>query len=81
MAFLNGDKLSAHLIGFRGVGAKHNAQSRKQPGPPAVVLRLPDGSKRAYTRGSLSDADINVSHAHFHQGNGADSRLRSQDQL
>ena len=58
MGFLNGDKLSAHLIGFRGVGAKHNAQSRKQPGPPAVVLRLPDGSKRAYTRGSLSDADI-----------------------
>ncbi len=59
-AFLNGDKLTAHLVGFRGIGAKHNERSRKQPGPPAVVLRLPDGSKRAYTRGSLSDADINV---------------------
>lgn len=59
-AFLNGDKLTAHLIGFRGVGARHDGGSMEQPAPPAVVLRLPDGSKRAYTRGSLSDADIKV---------------------
>jgi len=59
-AFLNGDKLTAHLIGFRGVGARHTGSSMENPDPPAVVLRLPDGSKRAYVKGTLSDADIKV---------------------
>ncbi|MBW8016392.1 MAG: hypothetical protein FVQ82_09410 [Planctomycetes bacterium] len=59
-AFLKGDKLNAHLIGFRGIGTKHDAPSMEQPNPPAVVLRLPDGSKRAYTGKSFSDADIKV---------------------
>ena len=59
-AFLNGDKLSAHLIGFRGIGTEHDAAPGMQPYPPVVVLRLPDGSKRAYTGKSFSDADIKV---------------------
>ncbi len=65
--FLKGDKLTAHLIGFRGIGTKHDAVPGKQPYPPAVVLRLPDGSKRAYTGKSFSDADIKVLMPLFNQ--------------
>ena len=58
--FLDGDKLTADLIGFRGIGTKYDAAPTKKPNPPWVVLRLPDGSKRAYPGKSFSDADLKV---------------------
>ena len=49
----------AHLIGFRGLGAINDpwGDDLEKPFAPAVVLRLPDGRKRCFTRGSFSDAD------------------------
>ncbi|MFC1601050.1 DUF6055 domain-containing protein [Candidatus Sumerlaeota bacterium] len=61
-------QFKAHLIGFRGVGSElgnpFDAEAfRRAFGTngkgscPAVVLRLEDGRKRCFTRGSLSNAD------------------------
>jgi len=58
-------QFQAHLIGFRGIGSlggnpfSDEALIRAQ-GPglcPAVVLRLEDGRKRVFTRGSFNDED------------------------
>ena len=57
---LRGKKqFKAHLIGFRGLGAINDpwGDDLEKPFAPAVVLRLPDGRKRCFTRGSFSDAD------------------------
>jgi len=52
-------QFEAHLIGFRGLGAINDpwGDDLEKPFAPAVVLRLPDGRKRCFTRGSFSDAD------------------------
>jgi hypothetical protein len=53
-------QFKAHLLGFRGIGAAQNPWNREdvtKPWTPAVVLRLPDGRKRCFTRGSFSDED------------------------
>ena len=63
---LKGKKqFEAHLIGFRGVGSKvgdpfGNKAKLLALGKgicPAVVLRLADGRKRCFSRGSFSDKD------------------------
>ena len=57
---LRGKKeFKAHLLGFRGLGAINDpwGSDLEKPFAPAVVLRLPDGRKRCFTRGSFSDAD------------------------
>ncbi len=52
-------QFKAHLLGFRGLGAMNDpwGDDLEKPFAPAVVLRLPDGRKRCFTRGSFSDAD------------------------
>jgi hypothetical protein len=52
-------KFEAHLIGFRGLGAINDpwGDDLEKPFAPAIVLRLPDGRKRCFIRGSFSDAD------------------------
>jgi len=52
-------RFKAHLIGFRGIGNTMSDKFRGDGGPlePAVVLRLPDGRKRCFPRGSFSLAD------------------------
>ena len=52
-------QFKAHLLGFRGIGAAQNpwGDDVTKPIPPAVVLRLPDGRKRCFVRGSFSDED------------------------
>jgi hypothetical protein len=52
-----GGTLKAHLIGFRGVGYTIDDGPFKKAVEPAVVLRLADGRKRMFPRGSLSGAD------------------------
>jgi hypothetical protein len=57
---LRGKKqFKAHLLGFRGIGAAQNPwqDDVTKPLTPAVVLRLPDGRKRCFGRGSFSDED------------------------
>jgi hypothetical protein len=66
---LRGKKqFKAHLLGFRGVGSElgdpfHPEGMKRAFGTygkgwcPAVVLRLEDGRKRCFTRGSFSNAD------------------------
>jgi hypothetical protein len=57
---LRGKKqFKAHLIGLRGIGAINDpwGDDLEKPFAPAAVLRLPDGRKRCFTRGSFSDAD------------------------
>jgi len=63
---LRGKKqFKAHLIGFRGIGSAQDnpffdkARIRAQGNGicPGVVLRLEDGRKRCFTRGSFSDED------------------------
>ena len=52
-------QFKAHLLSFRGIGAINDPwdDDIEKPFAPAVVLRLPDGRKRCFTRGSFSDAD------------------------
>ena len=52
-------QFKAHLLGFRGIGAINDpwGSDIEKPFAPAVVLRLPDGRKRSFTRGSFSDED------------------------
>jgi len=52
-------QFKAHLLGFRGIGAAQNpwTDDVTKPFTPAVVLRLPDGRKRCFVRGSFSDED------------------------
>ena len=50
----------AHLIAFRGIGNTMSSKFRGGDGAPiepAVVLRLADGRKRCFLRGSFSAAD------------------------
>lgn len=49
----------AHLIAFRGMGNTMSSKFGGDGGPiePGVVLRLADGRKRCFPRGSFSDAD------------------------
>ncbi len=57
---LRGKKqFKAHLLGFRGLGAAQNPwkDDVTKPLVPAVVLRLPDGRKRCFGRGSFTDED------------------------
>ena len=57
---LRGKKqFKAHLLGLRGLGAINDpwGDDLEKPFAPAVVLRLPDGRKRCFTRGSFSDED------------------------
>jgi len=51
-------QFKAHLVGFRGIGNRYGDPF----GPeaffcPAVVLRLADGTKRCFTRGTFVEAD------------------------
>ncbi|MHC4198390.1 MAG: DUF6055 domain-containing protein [Planctomycetota bacterium] len=52
-------KFKAHLIAFRGIGNTMSSKFRGDGGPiePAVVLRLSDGRKRCFLRGSFCEAD------------------------
>jgi len=52
-------RLQAHLVGFRGMGNTTSNPFRGDGGPwePGVVLRLSDGRKRCFVRGSFSDED------------------------
>ena len=52
-------QFKAHLLGFRGIGAPQDpwGDDVTKPFTPAVVLRLPDGRKRCFVRGSFSDED------------------------
>lgn len=58
-------QFKAHLLGFRGIGSKEGnpfawqieQRVRGKGMCPAVVLRLEDGRKRCFTRGSFIDAD------------------------
>jgi hypothetical protein len=51
-------RFKAHLIGFRGFGNPMGNPFRgPKPVTPAVVLRLADGRKRCFVRGSFTDAD------------------------
>jgi len=55
-----GDKpFKAHLIGFRGMGNTMSSKFNGDGGPwaPGVVLRLADGRKRCFVRGSFDGAD------------------------
>jgi len=57
---LQGKKqFKAHLLGFRGIGLLNSPwdDDMSKPVAPNVVLRLPDGRKRCFTRGSFSDED------------------------
>lgn len=49
----------AHLIAFRGMGNTMSSKYRGEGGPiePAVVLRLADGRKRCFPKGSFAAAD------------------------
>jgi len=52
-------QFKAHLLGLRGLGALNDpwGDDLEKPFAPAVVLRLPDGRKRCFTRGSFIDED------------------------
>jgi len=51
-------QLKAHLIGFRGIGNRYAPSGREEDYvPPAVVLRLPDGRKRCFVRGTFVEKD------------------------
>jgi len=52
-------RLEAHLVGFRGMGNTTSSKFGADGGPiePGVVLRLADGRKRCFVRGSLSEED------------------------
>jgi hypothetical protein len=61
-------QFKAHLLGFRGVGSELGSPFETEAAKrafgtygggqcPAVVLRLADGRKRCFPRGSLSNAD------------------------
>jgi len=52
-------RFEAHLVGFRGIGNTTSSKFRGDGGPiePAVVLRLPDGRKRCFLRGTFCEAD------------------------
>jgi hypothetical protein len=55
-----GDKpFKAHLVAFRGMGNTMSSKFRGDGGPwePGVVLRLPDGRKRCFVRGSFDGED------------------------
>lgn len=60
---LRGKKqFQAHLLGFRGIGLGIGNPWRRNPDDPeyfcpAVVLRLEDGRKRCFTRGSFIEKD------------------------
>ena len=60
-----GGSLKAHLIGFRGVGYTIDEGPHKKASEPAVVLRLSDGCKRLFPRGSFSRADKDFIIRHF----------------
>jgi len=48
----------AHLVGFRGIGNEYgNSFGYQDYYCPAVVLRLPDGRKRCFTRTSFIEED------------------------
>jgi len=51
--------LKAHLIGFRGIGNTMSNKFRGDGGPwePGVVLRLEDGRKRCFVKGSFGGED------------------------
>ncbi|MDP6525356.1 MAG: DUF6055 domain-containing protein [Kiritimatiellia bacterium] len=51
-------RFKAHLIGFRGIGNRYG--NPFEPGPffcPAVVLRLEDGTRRCFTKGTFIEED------------------------
>ncbi|MFC1601422.1 DUF6055 domain-containing protein, partial [Candidatus Sumerlaeota bacterium] len=52
-------QFDAHLIGFRGMGNTMSSKFGGDGGPiePAVVLRLADGRKRFFPRGSFGEVD------------------------
>jgi len=55
-----GDKpFKAHLVAFRGMGNTTSSKFRGDGGPwePGVVLRLADGRKRCFVRGSFGGED------------------------
>lgn len=52
----DGTTLDAHLVGFRGMGNTVTEREGEGEEPP-VVLRLTDGRKRMYPRGTFSKAD------------------------
>lgn len=52
-------QFKAHLVGFRGMGNTMSSKFNGDGGPwePGVVLRLADGRKRCFVRGSFSEED------------------------
>lgn len=60
-----GGSLEAHLIGFRGIGYTIAEGPFVKVQEPAVVLRLGDGRKRMFPRGSFSQADRDFIVEHF----------------
>jgi len=52
-------QFEAHLIGFRGIGNTMSSKFSGDGGPPepAVVLRLANGTKRCFPRGSFCETD------------------------
>jgi len=52
-------QFEAHLVGFRGMGNTMSSKFNGDGGPiePAVVLRLPDGRKRCFVRGTFGEED------------------------
>jgi hypothetical protein len=52
-------QFKAHLVGFRGIGNTMSTKYDNDGGPiePGVVLRLPDGRKRCFVRGSFCEKD------------------------
>jgi len=58
-AFDQPERFEAHLIGFRGIGNTVGDPFSGKSGPlePAVILRLPDGRKRCFVRGTFCEAD------------------------
>jgi len=53
-------QFEAHLIGFRGLGNKYGDPFKQKVAPytcPAVVLRMEDGRKRCFTRGTFVEED------------------------
>jgi len=59
LAYDQPEQLEAHLIGFRGIGNTVSNPFIGDGGPlePAIILRLADGRKRCFIRGTFCEED------------------------
>ena len=76
----DGTTLDAHLVGFRGMGNTVTEREGEGDEPP-VVLRLADGRKRMYPRGTFSKSSETTNVLFPIEGQGFESRphLASED--